>query len=178
MPEGYQIKILENTKGIFLEPNEEKKFHLTLKESSKKKISLEAPFDGDINGIASGTISGQLSGVLTKIKPNNDKIKGLLSANIQGIGSIVGQFEGKLDVKTRQINGTVHGNYQSCNKNNTGIQCIHIVGFLMPWRRVEIAQLLNGEILGGISIQIQIPTPDNAKKDLVKSTNIFAKINE
>lgn len=70
-----------------------------------------------------------------------------------------GSVDGFLNISTGQINGKLIGTYQSTGGIDRKLESISIgvEGCLRPLRRVNISQTINGEPIGGITIQIQVP---------------------
>ena len=174
LPEGWKTKILEPTNQIILKPGEEKTFNIVIKMRSEADKHLEPPFDGELKGQVFGSLSGKFFGTLTDVRWDGPNLKGLLAAIIDYIGTITGGFEGGLDVITGQIKGRVTGTFQYEGQKEAEKVVIGVEACLRPWRRINITQLVYGEPLGGITIQIQVPISRDLCAEAQPTTNTFA----
>ncbi|HZI71541.1 MAG TPA: hypothetical protein VFD60_10325, partial [Nitrososphaeraceae archaeon] len=87
-----------------------------------------------------------------------DYMRGRFSARLGDIGTLEGSIDGSLNISTGQINGNVTGIYYSTIEINAKSKSISfgVEACLRPFRRVNISQTINGEPIGGITIQIQM----------------------
>ena len=98
-------------------------------------------------------------GTLTGSSWDGVLLRGQLAANVEFIGALVGQLEGLLDIHTGQIKGRVSGAFQYEEKEGNERVPIGIHGCLRPYRHINISQVVNGQPIGGLTIQVQVPLP-------------------
>ena len=152
---------MEDTQGILLKPREERLLNLTIDMPPGEDQQLEPPFDGEVRGKVFDSLSGSFTGTLTQTNWDGERLKGQLAANLNEIGSFIGNFEGTLDVKTWQIQGRAIGDFQDAGTENTSQLSLEIEACLRPLRRIDISQLVNGQPTNGTTVQVQVSIPDN-----------------
>jgi hypothetical protein len=159
LPAGWKAYTMESASQINLEPGEERTFHLVIETLPEADKQLEPPFDGSIKGEMWGSISGPFSGTLTETTWDGIHLQGRFTSNLDYIGIITGGFTGSLDVHTGHIEGLVSGTLQGADgKATTGDHIsIRVKAYLRPLRRVNVSQTVNGETIGGITVQVQVP---------------------
>lgn len=159
LPKNWNLKILDNYKDRSLKPGETIPIKMYLKANSGADKLLEMPLDGDLIGKIFGRFSGDFTGSLTNITIKNQKfVNGRFSGLLSKIGFLTGKFDGIIDLKTGKVNGTLIPCIDEKNKKDSKIK---IDACLRPWRRINISQWLKKELLGGLTIQIQIPWNNN-----------------
>jgi hypothetical protein len=166
LPKSWKV-YRENFGEAKLRPGEERPFIVEIKMSSGADTHLETPLNGDIWGELHEGLSGPFTGSLTDTILRGKRLKGQFSANrIYSLAkswpealfhprTIVGMFTGTINLDTGRVSGTVVGSYQR-GKAVDRIK-MRIEACLRPWRRVNISQWHNGDILGGVTIQVQVP---------------------
>ncbi len=155
LPKGWRAHILEEVKDELLKPGEDRPFTIAVETRPGADERLEMPLDGDVHGQLYGDMSGPITGSLTDTVLEGQTLKGLFSGTIPHIGGIVGTFSGTIDLNTGQVKGRIIGPHP-CVKVAERI-CMALDGCLRPWRRVNISQWEGPNLLGGISVQIQVP---------------------
>lgn len=180
LPAGWKAYTMESTSQINLEPSEERTFHLVIETPPEADRQLEPPFDGSLKGEMWGSFSGNFSATLTETTWDGLYLQGRFACNLEYIGIITGGFDGSLDVYTGQIEGLVSGTLQETDgKVNANERVsIGVKANLRPVRRVNVSQYVNGEAIGGITIQVQVPPPipmavDSSKNDWLPPTDTF-----
>ena len=158
LPRDWHVFIPEELKDRWLEPGEEKEIELKIQMPSGADRHLAPPLDGSITGEAYGEISGPITGVLTETYWNKRILKGRLSAMLVELGKIVGIFHGRLNTITGEIQGRVTGEFYCEGGGKREKICIGIKACLRPWRRLNISQIVNNEQIGGITVQVQVPS--------------------
>jgi hypothetical protein len=160
LPEGWRVDLRGVLQGEVLNPGEERLFELVIDMPAGADRFLEQPLDGDLRGAVEGDLQGRFEGSLTGaalslgIRAGQGIVTGQFSALVDGIGSVLGDFEGRIDLRTGRVTGAVEGDHP--DRPGDRMHC-QIEARLRPWRRVEISQWLDGEILGGITVQVQVP---------------------
>ena len=173
LPKTWKLKIKEFIEGLKLKPGEEKTLNLVLDMPDKADKQLELPFEGDIMGEVYGALCGPFSGSLNNVIIDSEKIEGFVSGRIKEIGTIVGNFKGNLDPSLAEIDGAIDGTFHCLGNTDAERICIGIKACLRPYRRIDIKQVYKGETIGGITIQVQVPVPDNLCKISLPPTNTF-----
>lgn len=155
LPPGWKTGLVEQLAGQHLKPGESRRVHLSI-EVPDGDTTLRDPFDGrvvlavDGRGIATGTLTGghisdgRLTARLALLTPEGSHYSG--------------QFDGTLDVHTWKLDGTLTAAIQPA-KGKPSTETLHVTGCLRPDRWVHIAQYANGQAVGGVSVQVQVPLP-------------------
>lgn len=175
LPKGWNAHIKETTSQIALEPGEEKTFHIVINMVKGADQRLELPLDGEIKGQVSGSLSGSITGSMSQTILKGTHLRGLLSAHISDMGILTGTFDGHLDTSIGHIRGIVDGTVQSAVNRSKEFVNIDLEGCIRPFRRVDIRQLVNGEPIGGITIQVQVPILSGPCVQELPSTDTFVK---
>lgn len=167
LPRNWNIRLIEQTKGLILKPNESKRVHLVIDTPQKLSDALQAPFDGNIIGhIMDTNHSNSFSGNLFKATLVGDNLKAQISMNTEEGNHIMGLFDGQLDVNTAKFKGKLSTQHH---------QRLMIEGCLRPQRVINIGQYHRGEPLGGISVQVQVPLPKGSCFEEFPSTNVYVE---
>ena len=115
---------------------------------------MEPPLDGDLFGEVRGDVAGKLTGSLTDTLLSGDGLVGQASGLMHKIGTISGFFEGEIDRLSGELKGHIIGSLST----KPGAQLkLEFHGCLRPWRRVDVSQWHDGEIIGGVTVQVQVP---------------------
>ena len=146
--------------GEMLKPGDERLVRLTLEIPAEGEARLEPPFDGEVRGRLLGHLSGPGHGALTGVVAHGERLVGRLAATIEGIAVVVGQFEGAVDGRTGALKGRVVGMVQSAAAARLEYLGLAFEGWLRPWRRVDVTQLVGGATLGGLTVQVQRTQPE------------------
>jgi Zn-dependent metalloprotease len=159
LPKGWDVSLPDSQQAERLEPKDERVLQAVINMATGAEQGLEPPFDGDIEGEMYGYVSGPFSGTLSETKWDGESLKGLFAANVEYIGFVAGEFQGWLNPSTGEIKGAVRGSFQYEQKEGDEQAPIAVRGCLRPWRQLNISQLVDGQPIGGITIQVQVPLP-------------------
>jgi len=173
LPRRWKAQILEDTQGIWLKPRAEKLLNLIIEMAPGEDQQLQPPFNGEVRGKLFGSLSGPFMGTLTDTTWDGQRLKGRLIGSLDEIGAFLGNFEGSLDGKTWQIKGRVTGNFQCASTGTLSQPCLGLEACLRPWRRIDISQLVNGQPMSGITVQVQVPIPENSYAWKLPPTDTF-----
>jgi Zn-dependent metalloprotease len=154
LPEGWKAVIEGVDKGKWLKPGEERLFKLLIEMAPGADERLEPPLDGDLYGEMGGDVEGKFTGSLTDTVLKKDVLVGQFAAHLHGVGTVCGRFEGKIDLHTGEVHGHVVGSHPL--KLGEGLDA-EIRACLRPWRRVDVSQWHDGELIGGVTVQVQVP---------------------
>ncbi|HEY4699642.1 MAG TPA: M4 family metallopeptidase, partial [Nitrososphaerales archaeon] len=175
LPRKWKVNISHAQEKIILKPKEQRPLEIRIIKPTNTTDILEPPFDGDITGNIYGELSGTITGSLTNAKFDNDKLTGRISGTVMDIGTLEGKFQGKIDTKTAEITGSISARYYCKGSAQPKQYCIHLEGCLRPYRRIDISQWLEGQPLGGVTIQIQTPIPKGKCISLLPPTETKVK---
>jgi hypothetical protein len=159
LPEGWTARI-DGPDRTRLAPGEQTLARLTLEIPAERADHLEPPFDGEVRGHLFGSLCGPCRGALTAVIAKGERLTGRLAATLDGIAAVVGRFEGVLDRRTGALRGRVVGTAQTAAAGTVEHPSLGFEGWLRPWRRVHVTQLVGGEALGGVTLQVQRTQPD------------------
>jgi hypothetical protein len=162
LPKGWRVRIDEIPKDVRLGPGETRPARLVLEIPASADRRLEPPLDGEVRGRLAGPLSGVVRGALTKTNSTDDRVVGHLAVGLEEIGTLVGAFDGWLDRDTRALRGRVIGSFQNAGTGMTEPVGVSFEGWLRPWRRIHVRQLVRGEPIAGMTIQVQEPGPPAA----------------
>jgi Zn-dependent metalloprotease len=155
LPRGWKADIVESFENTWLEPGEGRPFTVAMEMPYGADARLEMPLDGDLQGELYGDVSGPFTGSLTHTVLENQVLQGHLAGSLPHIGAVVGLFTGTINLDTGQVKGKVIGS-SPCPKVVERI-CLGVHACLRPWRRVEISQWHGPDLIGGVTVQVQVP---------------------
>jgi hypothetical protein len=159
LPDGWTARVQEPTAGVTLKPGEQRRFHVQIIAPPEADIEIEPPLDGDIRGEVYGCITGPVSGTLTRTIWDKQRLRGMFAASLAPIGSLVGAFDGRLNTLSGEIEGFASCVFQPAGPEGSQRVSIGVRGHLRPWRHVDIQQMVKGEPIDGITLQVQFPVP-------------------
>ena len=116
---------------------------------------LEPPFDGNLDGHLYGDVAGRFIGSLSDIALEGSGIRGRFAAQLPHVGPLVGTFNGTIDLSTGQVKGKVIGSHPCANVDKS--VCFGVEACLRPSRRVNVSQWDGADLIGGVTLQIQLP---------------------
>jgi hypothetical protein len=155
LPEGWEAIIEEDLEDAILKPGEERIVSIEVKMPPSADVRLEPPLDGDLSGQMYGDLAGPFTGSLTEVIMEGQAIRGRFAGMLRHVGAVSGIFNGNIDLDTAEVKGSVVGGHP-CSKDNRKV-CLGIDACLRPWRRIEVSQWHEHELIGGVSFQIQVP---------------------
>jgi Zn-dependent metalloprotease len=154
LPVGWDARIQGVKQGEWLRPGEERPFELIIKMAPGADERLETPLDGDLFGEVGGDVEGKFEGSLIDTTLRREVLDGNITGLVNREGTINGRFEGTIDLKTGEVQGQVIGSHSE--KLGAELR-FRITGCLRPWRRVNVSQWHDGELVGGVTVQVQVP---------------------
>jgi|GEM_PF-3631162 Zn-dependent metalloprotease len=173
LPEKWKVELKEDIKALRLKPGEEKQLTLMIDMPKEENKFLKPPFDGEIKGEIYGTVCGPVTGMLTGVKVKGKQIKGTITLQIEQLGKVIGNFSGKIDPESGKVAGKIMGQYTDDEECRCKFRIVGFRGCLRPFRRINIMQFINGEAIGGITIQVQVPLPEGSFFENAPSANVF-----
>jgi Zn-dependent metalloprotease len=154
LPKGWKAYLKGVTHGELLEPGEERLFSVVIEMPSGADKALAPPLDGDVYGEMYGDLGGAFTGSLTDTVLVGHDLKGRFAAQVKGLGAVCGLFEGTIDLGTAEMAGRVVGPHPE----EPAVELfVDIKGCLRPWRRVDVSQWHDRELVGGVTVQVQVP---------------------
>ena len=159
LPRSWKAGIVEQVRRMKLRPGEQRTVRLELSAGEGAQGMLEPPLDGDLEGELYGDLDGRFSGSLTRTEWLNGRLSGLLALLVNEKVGYVAQFEGELDPGAGVIWGEAFGSIQDAGGESRTDVRVELKGVLRPWRRIEVGQLMDGQPIGGFTIQVQVPGP-------------------
>lgn len=157
LPRDWRVKLAEDTEKIFLKPGEERMIPLEIVVTEGADQRLEPPFDGKVNGELFGPLCGPFEGALRETTWDGACLRGRFSAALADLGTLTGIFDGKLNTATGEVTGRVNGKWECAGQRGDERLCAGVRGCLRPLRRIDLHQVVNGEAIGGITVQVQVP---------------------
>lgn len=158
MPKGWRARVLDILGQERLNPGEERLLTVGIDMRPGADKRIEPPYDGEIRGTLAGPVSGAFSGTLLETRMRGAQFTGRLAARVGDAGTFVGVLEGLLDADTGRIRGRAVGEYHNAGAEPART-AVSVDGCLRPLRRVDIAQFVDGHPIGGVTVQVQVPTP-------------------
>jgi hypothetical protein len=165
LPQGWQADVPERQEKVRLEPGEERLVHLILHMAPGADKQLLLPFDGEVWGEMFGSLTGQFTGTLTETTWDGEQLRGQLAADLDNLGTLLGGLEGSLNVHTGAIRAKVDGMFHAAGKAGSQRVVVGVTGSLRPLRRVDITQFVEGQPIGGVTVQVQVPPLSAACED-------------
>ena len=154
LPEGWRAQIQKYVEGDLLKPGEERPFEFVIQMPEGADRVLEPPLDGDVWGNMFGDFDAEFTGSLTGTVLDDDQLAGQFAALLAEIGTITGPFKGSLDRETAKIQGSVRCPHPHKAGEHSYVE---IEGCLRPWRHVDISQWAGDQLIGGVTVQVQVP---------------------
>ncbi len=146
-----------------LDPGEERVMEVRVAMPDRARERLDPPFNGTLAGQLSGPLSGAVHGALTDAADNPDRLSGRVALTLGELGTLVGQFDGRLEVNSGRVHGRVAGDFQNAATGSPEQVGVQLEGTLVPWRRINVSQLASGHTVGGFTIEITGGGPDGAR---------------
>jgi hypothetical protein len=157
LPEGWVVR-LDTDEQLSLEPGEEREVKLIVIPAPGEDTVLNPPFDSYVEGKLDGWVSGEFRGLLTETQTSGDQLEGLLSATIDDVIVAHGRFTGLIDRKTGQIKGRMIGIVDGALEDEPSPTVrLSVRGCVRPYRQIDVAQMVDGRAVGGITLQVQVP---------------------
>jgi Zn-dependent metalloprotease len=155
LPAGWKATVEGDLKTP-LEPGEERILRLLVAMPDGADRRIEAPYDGAVIGELSGQLTGPVTGILTGTLRRDDQLEGTLALVLGELGTFTGGFRGSL-AENGALVGVVSGPFSwGKGEGDRGIVA-KFEGWLRPWRRIDISQLVDGRPIGGVTVQVQVP---------------------
>jgi Zn-dependent metalloprotease len=139
-----------------LKPGAEKTVTL-LVEAPEDAGAFAMPLDGEVRGRVTGSVAGRVVGALSDAHIRGGRVTGNVSLDV-GAGVLLGAFDGRLDAERGAVEGRVDGVFRKGSEIRR--VAVMLQGGLRPWRRVDIVQTVDGEPLGGITLEFRRPPPE------------------
>ena len=146
-----------------LPTGEERVLEIRMALPARARERLDPPFDGTLTGRLSGPLSGSVHGALTDAAENADRLSGRVALALDELGTLVGRFDGRLDVLSGTVRGRVVGDFQNAATGSSERVGVQLDGTLIPWRRINVSQLTGGEPVGGFTVEISGAAPAGAR---------------
>jgi hypothetical protein len=115
---------------------------------------VEPPFDGTVVGRLTGSLSGEAHGALTAVTGEPMRLNGRIALTLEELGTVLGGFTGRLDPPTGGLRGRVAGVFQNAATGRADTVGVWLEGRLEPWRRINVSQGVEGQTLGGLTVEI------------------------
>jgi hypothetical protein len=125
------------------------------------------PFDGAVSGRVDGAVSGTLTGELSGSVEVAGVLCGTVSGVLDGMIAVHGAFTGAFDPATGALSGVLAGGYDGATDHFATAVRLSVSGLLRPYRRVEVAQLVDGRPVGGITFGISAALPLSVREERV-----------
>jgi len=155
LPERWKAVIDEDFGRVYLKPGETRTFTVRVHMPPGADARLELPLDGNLDGVLYGDVAGRFIGSLSEVALEGSGIRGRIAAQLPHLGSLVGIFTGSIDLSTGQVKGKVIGSHPCANIDKP--VCVGVEACLRPSRRVEVSQWDGSDLIGGVTLQIQVP---------------------
>jgi Zn-dependent metalloprotease len=172
LPERWKAVIEEDFGGVYLKPGEALNFTIKVQMPPGADARLQPPLDGNLDGHLYGDVSGRFIGSLSDVALEGTGIRGRFAAQLPHIGPLVGTFTGTIDLSTGQVKGKVVGVH--CIGLDKQV-CVGVEACLRPSRRVEVSQWDGAELIGGVTLQIQVPSKQGPCARELTPTNTRVK---
>ncbi|MFO7917990.1 MAG: M4 family metallopeptidase, partial [Anaerolineae bacterium] len=154
LPESWRTYLKGYREGEKLRPGDERVLDLIIDMPPGAERALEPPLDGDLRGVMYGKVRGDFVGTLSDTVLGRRSLGGRFAGLVRGVGTISGPFKGRVNLRTGEVEGRVVASHP---KDVWERLYVDLKGCLRPWRRVDVSQWDDEELLGGFTAQVQIP---------------------
>ncbi|MBN1136217.1 MAG: M4 family metallopeptidase [Anaerolineae bacterium] len=154
LPKGWRVSLRGIDRRRWLKPGEERTFEVVVDMPPGADKKLEPPLDGDLHGVLHGEIDERFEGALVETLLDGARLVGQFSTVVGDKLTVCGRFEGEIDLVSGEVRGVVLGPHPE--KVGRKIE-LDLEGWLRPWRRVDISQKVGAQIIGGVTLQVQVP---------------------
>lgn len=154
LPPGWSIEGPASDPLRDLPAGEERVIEMRMVLPARAAELLDPPFDGSLTGRLSGPLSGEVHGALTGTGADPERLSGRVALALDELGTLVGRFDGSLDVLSGAVRGRVAGDFQNAATGGCERVGVRLDGTLSPWRRIDVSQLADGQPIGGFTIEI------------------------
>jgi Zn-dependent metalloprotease len=161
LPEAWSARFLEPVGRIVLKPGESRRFHVVVDAPPTASDALLAPLNGRVHGEGNNGL-GAFTGTLTAAAYADGILHGRMALLAADGSALTGAFRGRLDPTTARFEGTVEGGWQRVTGQTVAAAEFRVSGCLRPDRVVNIGQYANGEPVGGLTVQVQVPLPSGS----------------
>jgi Zn-dependent metalloprotease len=156
LPKGAILKPLQEQGDIKLKPGEELVLGYRLHVPAQLRKQLLPPYEGELTGEVYGELTGHIAGKLVQASVRRGRIRAKLRARIGDIGNVIGTLEGNIDRKSRQVKGKACVLFTpACRYTQRKRLVLGIVADLNPKRCIEFTQIVGGEVVGGVTVDIR-----------------------
>lgn len=156
LPEGWAVRLIDQEMPT-IKPGGEAAFKVVVIPAPGEDAQMTPPFDGAVEGKVDGWVSGRFEGVLSDARSDGGRLEGMLSATIEDLMTVYGRFEGAIDERTGEIKGSLTGSVDGAVDGPAQAVRLAVAGCLRPNRQIDIAQLVDGVQVGGVTIRVQVP---------------------
>lgn len=143
-----------------LAPGEQRTVDVRVVMASGPHERLDPPFDGTLAGQLSGPLSGSVHGALTEATSDPDRMTGRVALALGELGTLVGQLDGRLDIVSGRLDARIAGVFQNTATGAAEEVGVQLEATLIPWRRINVSHLADGQTLGGFTIEILDTGPE------------------
>jgi Zn-dependent metalloprotease len=162
LPDRWKVRVPGARRIKRLRAGQERLLEVIIDMPEGAEGQLEPPFDGDVRAVVHGDVSGPVAGTLTETSWDGARLEGRIALTMENVGTLVGGFDGRVDLGTGVLKGRVAGSLSCLGREAHAPTCVGLEGCLEPWRRVNVSQWVAEEAIGGLTVQVQVPLPDGA----------------
>jgi Zn-dependent metalloprotease len=154
LPRGWKVALRGIDRRKLLRPGEARTFELVVTMAPGADEKLQPPLDGDLIGFLHGDYQGKFEGSLVETVLHGSYLVGQFSTLVRDAVTVCGRFEGEIDLRSGEVRGVVVGPHPE--KAGERIK-VELEGWLRPWRRVDVSQRVGTRLIGGVTLQVQVP---------------------
>lgn len=155
-PAAWRVRI-DGRRPVPLRPREERAMRVSISVPDDDGLTL--PLDGEVRGELRGPLTGRCHGTVTSVRLEGERVRGRIGVDVEDVGDLRGTFDGVLDLRTAAVRGRVTGVFHGAGGLTRERMTVALAGVLRPWRRIDIVHRVAGIAVGGVTVQVQTPTP-------------------
>jgi hypothetical protein len=172
LPEGYHVVYTGDRQldEFVLVENEPEVVTFEVEPPARRIDRLEPPYNGKLVAKIAGEIVGRLAGELSDVEVSPEVPPGTILETMpvtaflaaeadtsEGPATLTGDFAGELDTLTGEIRGELLADLALEDGRLLDRMPLRLEGCLEPLRAVHFAQLIDGEVVGGVTLQVRFP---------------------
>jgi Zn-dependent metalloprotease len=166
LPKGVDLKYIgtKPLKGMTLDYGKEKVLKWYVSTPRTPPELIPPPYDGTIKGKIYGDVAGPFEGQISHVAGTRTskardtiKIEATIAGTLGTLARITGKLRGELNLRNGKIHARITGNVYYKGKRIATSPEMAIKGSIDPTRTINFTQLIEGKMVGGVTVNVKLP---------------------